>query len=441
MRHTTRILITVAVLMLGIVGGAGTASAQDAGIEDVEIVDKVDKDGDGYYSSFSIEINADTFAPGEYDCTFFGCDPAMEPYFAIDRENGVNIKNTDLVPRDGDLTYTVSISEDEIRDDFESGNQYNLIIKLVDRDPGIDDKVNEVTETVKLEHASDDNPPTNTPPTPSFTYSPNNPDVGESVTFDASGSSDPDGTVQRFEWDFGDGNVASATGATVTHTYSSAGTYTVELTVEDDEGATDTTTQTVSVDSGGDGGDDGKGIDSVQTTLSDTDGDGLSDRIEADVTVSDVSSGRTTVRLGESNFDVDISPTETSNGNQAQFVLEQDTDGDGTPEAVEFTDLGAVSTTYTVVADLSNQADGDTGTVEVELGGGTTSSTSFSIGEPDGPLSPNNPFGNQNGQPLGINDAADVLFEWNSNNGVVDGESISAGEMANHLFEWNQARA
>jgi PKD repeat protein len=64
-------------------------------------------------------------------------------------------------------------------------------------------------------------------------------------TFTGSASSDPDGTVASYAWDFGDG--ASATGATPAHTYASAGSYTVRLTVTDNGGSTGTTTRTVTV--------------------------------------------------------------------------------------------------------------------------------------------------------------------------------------------------
>ncbi|WP_436935881.1 malectin domain-containing carbohydrate-binding protein [Halovenus marina] len=82
-------------------------------------------------------------------------------------------------------------------------------------------------------------------PIASFTASPTNANTGETVSFDASGSSDPDGSIASYSWDFGDGE--TATGATPSHTYDTAGTYTVELTVTDDDGATTTVTEQVSV--------------------------------------------------------------------------------------------------------------------------------------------------------------------------------------------------
>jgi PKD repeat protein len=83
------------------------------------------------------------------------------------------------------------------------------------------------------------------PPVASFTFSPASPLVDETVTFDASTSSDPDGTIVSWDWDFGD--LATASGEIVTHSYSAADTYTVTLTVTDDDGLTDTTTQAVTV--------------------------------------------------------------------------------------------------------------------------------------------------------------------------------------------------
>jgi PKD repeat protein len=63
-----------------------------------------------------------------------------------------------------------------------------------------------------------------------------------------SGSSDPDGSVVSYAWDFGDG--ATATGATASHTYLAANTYTISLTVTDNSTATNAITHSVTVAAG-----------------------------------------------------------------------------------------------------------------------------------------------------------------------------------------------
>ena len=60
------------------------------------------------------------------------------------------------------------------------------------------------------------------------------------ITFDGSESNDSDGTIESYEWDFGDGT--TGTGITPTQAYANSGNYTVALTVTDDDGATGTDT-------------------------------------------------------------------------------------------------------------------------------------------------------------------------------------------------------
>lgn len=66
---------------------------------------------------------------------------------------------------------------------------------------------------------------------------------GEEVNFSAASSTDPDGNVRSFAWDFGDGT--TGTGAIVTHKYEITGAHRVKLEVTDDKGAKNSTTTMV----------------------------------------------------------------------------------------------------------------------------------------------------------------------------------------------------
>ena len=69
--------------------------------------------------------------------------------------------------------------------------------------------------------------------------------AGETVSFDAEGSTDNVGIVS-YEWEFGDGT--TGTGITTTHIYTEPGTYTVTLTVRDAAGNSDTHSITITVE-------------------------------------------------------------------------------------------------------------------------------------------------------------------------------------------------
>jgi hypothetical protein len=106
----------------------------------------------------------------------------------------------------------------------------------------------DVTKTVAV--AQEDAPQPNVEPVADFTYSPLDPISGEVVYFNASASSDADGTIEKYTWDFGDGT--SSGGKTTTHKFDVgeflSKTFTVSLTVVDNQGAHDTYSKQITID-------------------------------------------------------------------------------------------------------------------------------------------------------------------------------------------------
>ena len=84
-----------------------------------------------------------------------------------------------------------------------------------------------------------------TPPTAGFVFSPTNPTIGQSVSFNAATSKGGTTGIANYSWDFGDGGKAG--GINPTHSFNNAGTYVVLLIVTDEAGQTATATQSVPV--------------------------------------------------------------------------------------------------------------------------------------------------------------------------------------------------
>ncbi|UCF09905.1 MAG: PKD domain-containing protein, partial [Candidatus Bipolaricaulota bacterium] len=118
---------------------------------------------------------------------------------------------------------------------YGSAGIYSVTLVVRDDDGATDSETKQLTVTAAP----------NQPPTAVFPVTPTAPEVGETVTFDGSASSDADGYPVNWQWSFGDGQ--SASGVQVTHTYAAAGTYSVTLVVHDDDGATDAETQQIAV--------------------------------------------------------------------------------------------------------------------------------------------------------------------------------------------------
>lgn len=120
---------------------------------------------------------------------------------------------------------------------YTAAGTYTVILEVVDNQGASQSVTSAVTITSTTPNAA---------PVASFNYSPTSAMALQPLVFDASGSSDSDGSIVSYAWTFGD-NLDSFTGQRVTHVYAGADTYEVSLTVTDDDGATNRTTQTVTV--------------------------------------------------------------------------------------------------------------------------------------------------------------------------------------------------
>jgi PKD repeat protein len=115
---------------------------------------------------------------------------------------------------------------------FAAAGTYTVTLTATDDDGGADPS----TASVRVQAP----PPDNQPPTAAFTT-----ECDELECDFDNDSDDPDGRIATFAWEFGDGGTSSERNPD--HEYAAGGTYTVRLTVTDDDGATGTITQDVTV--------------------------------------------------------------------------------------------------------------------------------------------------------------------------------------------------
>jgi PKD repeat protein len=251
---------------------------------------------------------------------------------------------------------------------------------------------------------------------------------GDDVTFDASGSMDPNGDSLTYEWDYNNDGEYSGTGVSPTHTFYSEGTYHVNLLVTDQHGATSTDTVTITVEKentnsapNADAGPNqtaqpGDNVTFDGSASSDPDGDNFTHEWDFDgdgtvdatgvnpvhsfassgdytvhLTVTDendaTSTDTVTISVSESSYDVDFTVVDNSTAvENASIVVKDDSDGsevanltsDSTGSAVTSLEDGNYS--YVISADGYSDKSG-----EVVVNGAAESvSEDFADGEDSG---------------------------------------------------------
>src|SRR5205807_1198135 len=116
---------------------------------------------------------------------------------------------------------------------YSSAGPYTATLTIIDSSVPPQSTTSQQTITVR-------SPP---PLSASFTFTPSSPDAGQAVSF--TGSVSGGVSPYSYSWSFGDGGTAS--GSLVSHTFQSAGTYTVILTIKDSAGQIAKSSQTITV--------------------------------------------------------------------------------------------------------------------------------------------------------------------------------------------------
>jgi PKD repeat protein len=140
---------------------------------------------------------------------------------------------------DGDGIYEPDTNQLVLVNEYTVPGVYGVKFRVTDTDGAWD------VDTIPVVVSGVD--PENVPPTAELSGTPTGGNAPLLVVFDAGGSSDSDGTIVGYEWDFnGDGLYDSyGTASTASFSYSSAGTFTAEVRVSDNGGAMDSATMVV----------------------------------------------------------------------------------------------------------------------------------------------------------------------------------------------------
>ncbi|MDZ5812016.1 PKD domain-containing protein, partial [Halorubrum sp. AD140] len=214
-----------------------------------------DLDGDGEFERTDADPTAVFEEPGERTVavrvtdddgatneTTVTVDVNAPPSAAIDAESPVlTDEETTLSAADSDdpdgeiVAYDWAIGGASDADGVEANRSFD------------DDGTYEVVLTVTDDQGATDTAATNVtvenrPPTAVGAVTTEVPVVGEPVAFDAGESSDPDGEIERYEWDLDDDGEFESNASSPTATYDDHGERTATLRVVDDDGATNETT-------------------------------------------------------------------------------------------------------------------------------------------------------------------------------------------------------
>jgi len=309
--------------------------------------------------------------------------------------DSVWLKAADLNCQIDNGAANVSLATLTVRAD--SHGNTSILIDAISMDDDNGDMISPQTHMGRLEVIKEKQPPTSDPNGPYTGIE------GVPITFNGSASSDPDGSIVTYAWDFGDENTGS--GVNPVHIYTHNGTYTLNLIVTDDDGATDTASTTAVIANKVDiTGNETVSIGSIIMDVNDT--------IIVPVTFANATDiGQITLELVYDPGIVTVQDISTNADIPSSTVTY--TIDDGTA-VIELTNHDNITlTTATPLIDIAFQAGENTGTTalelqNVELTDDTGSHAPFAITNGSITVCVKGDFNNNNRVDIG--DAAKVAF-------------------------------
>jgi PKD repeat protein len=177
--------------------------------------------------------------------SFSPTDPGVDETVTFDGSDSSDPDDADYVDEyffeygdGGDSGWTTSSS---VIHSYSSAGTYTARLRV--RDSHGRESETSATGTVRVTSS-----PSNRAPTAVLTANPTTVDLGKTVTFNGDSSSDPDGIVSLYNFDFGDGvSTGWVTSSIQTHSYSSEGLFTTTLQVQDDDGANSENTASIRI--------------------------------------------------------------------------------------------------------------------------------------------------------------------------------------------------
>ena len=284
----------------------------------------------------------------------------------FDASNSVDIDGT-ITDYDWDFGDTNSGTGETTSHTYTGSGTFTAVLTLTDND--------DATSTQEFTII------TNALPVPSFTITPTTP-VTETVTsFDASASSDADGTIESYSWDFGDGT--TATGMMVEHTYTTAGPVDVKLIVVDDQGSSDSSIVSVTVNgkpSAAFTANPTSGIAPIEIAVdggASTDADGSIVSYTWDFGDGETASGETATNLYDvaGSYTIQLIVTDNLGGTDTATTVVTISDPPNELPLADFSvtpDTGTAPVTITFNATASTDSDGTIASYDWDFGDGNT---------------------------------------------------------------------